>query len=355
MKSLFKKKLPPIVGLDIGTRQIKAVWIEQSSNGFVLQGYACESISKTAYSERDIKDYEAISLALKKVRSCLKTKLKHACVAVAGSSVINKVVHMLPEQNDYELESQIEIEADSLIPYPIEEVYLDFEELGPSEAYAGKINVLLTAAHKELVDSRLLLAREANFEPKVVDVENFALGNAIDYFYTGGAQDQPICCINIGASLLQVCVLHHGQVVYNKEHGFGLNHLINDISAIHMIERDDVERQLLDGTLSAQWQDDTLPLFASNLQQNINRALQMYMSTLHAERPAKLLMTGGAATLTPLIDILQQDLALDIEAFNPFSTMKISDKLDAARLSRIAPQLAIAAGLASRSFTTWHM
>ena len=133
MKSLFKKKLPPIVGLDIGTRQIKAVWIEQSSDGFVLQGYACESISKTAFSERDIKDYEAVSLALKKVRSSLKTKLKHACVAVAGSSVINKVVHMSPEQNDHELESQIEIEADSLIPYPIEEVYLDFEELGPSE------------------------------------------------------------------------------------------------------------------------------------------------------------------------------------------------------------------------------
>lgn len=355
MKSLFKKKLPPIVGLDIGTRQIKAVWIEQSSDGFVLQGYACESISKTAFSERDIKDYEAVSLALKKVRSSLKTKLKHACVAVAGSSVINKVVHMSPEQNDHELESQIEIEADSLIPYPIEEVYLDFEELGPSEAYAGKINVLLTAAHKELVDSRLLLAREANFEPKVVDVENFALGNAIDYFYTSGAQDQPICCINIGASLLQVCVVHHSEVVYNKEHGFGLNQLINDISAIHMIERDDVERQLLEGTLSEQWKDDTLPLFAANLQQNINRALQMYMSTLHAERPAKLLMTGGAATITPLIDILQQDLALDIEAFNPFSTMKISDKLDAARLTRIAPQLAIAAGLASRSFTTWHM
>ena len=121
------------------------------------------------------------------------------------------------------------------------------------------------------------------------------------------------------------------------------------------IERDDVERQLLEGTLSEQWKDDTLPLFAANLQQNINRALQMYMSTLHAERPAKLLMTGGAATITPLIDILQQDLALDIEAFNPFSTMKISDKLDAARLTRIAPQLAIAAGLASRSFTTWHM
>ena len=78
MKSLFKKKMPPIVGLDIGTRQIKAVWLEHSVNGYMLQGYACESINKVAFSERDIKDYEAVSLALKKVRNSLKTKIKQA-------------------------------------------------------------------------------------------------------------------------------------------------------------------------------------------------------------------------------------------------------------------------------------
>ena len=49
MKSLFKKKLPPIVGLDIGTRQIKAVLIERNAKGFVLQAFACEPISKRAF------------------------------------------------------------------------------------------------------------------------------------------------------------------------------------------------------------------------------------------------------------------------------------------------------------------
>ena len=354
MKSLLKKKLPPIVGLDIGTRQIKAVWIEQSKEGFVLQGYACESISKTAFSERDIKDYESISVALKKVKKTLKTKIKLANVAVAGTSVISKVVYMDPEQSDYDLENQIEIEADSLIPYPLEEVYLDFEEMGPSTTHSGKVNVLLTAAHKDLVDSRLLLAREANFEPKIVDMENYAIGNAIDYFHSA-PDDEPVCCVNVGASLLQVCVVKDGNVIYNKEHFFGLNNLVSDISAIHMIERETAERQLLDGTLSGNWVEDTLPIFAANLQQSINRALQMYMSTLHAERPKKILLSGGAATITPLVDILNQDLGLDVACFNPFAGMSVNPKLDAAKLQKVAPQLVIAAGLASRSFTSWHM
>lgn len=355
MKSLFNKKLPPIVGLDIGTRQIKAVWLEQSKDGFVLQGYACEPITKIAFSEREIKDYESVSIALKKIRKVLKTKLKQANVAVAGTSVISKIVYMDPDQSDYELENQIEIEADSLIPYPLDEVYLDFEEMGPSATHTGKVNVLLTAAHKDLVDSRLLLAREANFEPKIVDMENYAIGNALDFFYPNEDPEKAVCCVNIGASLLQICVVKNGDVIYTKEHAFGLNNLINDISAIHMVERETAERQLLDGTLTSNWIEDTLPIFAANLQQNINRALQMYMSTLHAERPNSILLSGGAATIAPLVDILNQDLGLEVSCFNPFSKMTINPKLDAARLEKIAPQLAIAAGLASRSFTPWHM
>ena len=150
-------------------------------------------------------------------------------------------------------------------------------------------------------------------------------------------------------------MIKNGDVVYTKEHAFGLNQLISDISAIHMVEREVAERQLLDGTLSGNWVEDTLPIFAANLQQNINRALQMYMSTLHAQRPSKILLSGGAATIEPLVDILKQDLGLEVDCFNPFSNMTINPKLDTTRLSKIAPQLAIAAGLASRSFTPWHM
>ncbi|GGW78893.1 type IV pilus assembly protein PilM [Alteromonas halophila] len=354
MKSLFAKKLPTIVGLDIGTRQIKAVWLEQSGDKYVLQGIACESINKTAFSEREIKDYEAISLALKKIRNVLKTKLKLVNVAVAGTSVISKVVYMDPDQNDFELESQIEIEADSLIPYPLEEVYLDFEELGESATHTGKVDVLLTAAHKDMVDGRLLLAREANFEPKIVDVEGYALGNAIDFFHEH-QQEERVCCLNIGASLLQVCVWENGKVVYTKEHAFGLNALISDLAAIHMVDVEDAERQLLNNELPSNWVDDTLPIFAANLQQHINRALQMFMTSNHAEQPKKLLLSGGAATIAPLVDILRQDLNTEIEVLNPFSNMEINPKLDQQRVNELAPQLAIAAGLASRSFVSWHI
>ena len=346
--------MPSIVGLDIGTRQIKAVLIEKSGDQCKLAGFACEMINKEAFNEREIRDFDAVSLALKKVQKALKVKGKHVAIGVSGTSVITKIVQMEPDQSDYELEGQIEIEADSLIPYPLDEVYLDFEELGPSKSHAGKVNVLLSAAHKDMVDNRITLVREVPFEPKVVDIEGYALGNALTHFYPAG-KDERLCCINIGATLLQVCVWQNNEVIYAKEHTFGMGMLVQDISVIQMLDKEEAERQLLAKTLTGNWQQETLPIFTANLVQQINRALQMYISTTHAERPSKLLLSGGGATLPALTDALQQDLGLDIEIFNPFANMQIGEKIDAQRLHDVAPQLAIAAGLASRSFDTWHM
>ena len=354
MKSLFKKKKPALIGLDIGTRHIKGVLLEQTANGVMLKGYACELITRQAFAEREIKDFEAVSQTLKKVKAALKAKTKDCVIAVAGNAVITKTVYMEPDQNDYELETQIEIEADSLIPYPLEEVYLDFEELGPSKTHSGKVNVLLSAAHKETVDSRILVAREVPFEPRIVDIEGYALGNALRHFYPQADNNERICCLNIGASLLQICVVENGNVIYSKEHAFGTNNLVQDIAAIHMMDREQVEKQLSDGSLNDSWHQDTLPIFVANLLQQINRSVQMYVSTLHAERPSKILLCGGGAVNPAIVDALQQDLGMDVDVFNPFANMTINSDIDAARLANLAPQLSIAAGLASRSFYPWH-
>ena len=81
----------------------------------------------------------------------------------------------------------------------------------------------------------------------------------------------------------------------------------------------------------------------------------MYVSTLHAQRPEKIVLSGGGATIPELVDGLRQDLGMDVEVFNPFDGMTINPKLDQERLMKLAPQLVTAAGLASRSFTEWHI
>lgn len=359
LKDLFSKKVPQILGLDIGTRYVKAVLLGKDGEHCSVQDFACEAIVGNAFVDRDIKDFDAVSNAIRKVKLALKIKSKDVAVAVSGSTVISKVVFMDPDQSDIELESQIEIEADSLIPYPLDEVYVDFEELGPSAAHSEKVDVLLSAAHRDMVDSRVTLLREVEFEPKVVDVEGYALGNAIKEFgafeVDEDGQAAPLCCINIGFSQLLISVFDDERVAYTKEHNFGVDALLQDIAIIHALDKQEAEQQLLNEELPSTWRQDVLPPFISNLSQQIGRAIQMYVSTTRHEQPKRILISGGGAALAGVAEELSAELAMQVDVFNPFAQMTVSEKATKQGVEKIAPQLALAAGLASRGFAPWHI
>jgi type IV pilus assembly protein PilM len=351
--NLFASKTQHMIGLDIGTRYVKAVLLEKSGEQYTITGVACEAIAGNAFSERDIKDFEAVSFALKKLKMSLKVKNKWVAIAVSGSTVLNKIVHMEPGQSDFELESQIELEADSLIPYPLNEVYLDFEALGPSSKRTGKVDVLLTSVHRDIVDRRTTLLGEVGFEAKIVDVESYALGTAISQFYEA-QPEQTVCCINVGASQLQFCAVKNGQTIYTKDHNYGSDALIQDLMMLFSQDREHIEQQLTDGTLPESWLHDSYPMFIANLQQHISRGLQLFVSTTQEPQPTHLLICGGAGHLSRLVGDLSSDLGITVEGFNPFDKMLQHDKLPPNLLERFAPQLVIAAGLASRSFQPWH-
>ena len=343
-----------MIGLDIGTRFIKAVALEKSGDQYTLQALACEPIVGNAFAERDIKDFEAVSHALKKVKLALKSKNKQVAIAVSGSTVLNKIVYMDPGQTDHELESQIELEADSLIPYPLDEVYIDFEEVADSETANNKVEVLLSAVHKELVDRRITLLGEVGYEAKIVDIESYALGSAVSSFITQ-EEDEISCCINVGASHLQMCAVKNGQVIYTKDHNFGMDALIQDLTVLYSQERSQIEQQLTDGTLPEAWKQDAYPMFLANLQQNINKAIQLYMSATKQARPTSLLICGGAGHLMALPEDLTADLGIEVTFFNPFADMAKADSINQGDLEHVSGQLIIAAGLASRSFQPWHI
>ena len=87
--------------------------------------------------EKKIADAEAVGQSIQRAVARSGTKAKRAAVAVSGSAVITKVISMSAALSDAEMENQIQLEADQYIPYPLEEVNIDFDVLGPSPAESG--------------------------------------------------------------------------------------------------------------------------------------------------------------------------------------------------------------------------
>ena len=203
LNNLWKKKTSMMVGVDIGSHSVKAVVLAQGNEGYMLKNFAIEPMPRGAIVDREIQDIEAVGNVIVKLRKKIDATIKLAAAAVSGQTVITKFVYMDATLSEDELASQIEIEADTLIPYPLDEVSLDFESLDINKADPTKVDVLLSAARTESIEARVAALDLGGFNTKVVDVESYAVSRSYDLclpLLPDDAKDKTVAIVDIGAT-----------------------------------------------------------------------------------------------------------------------------------------------------------
>ncbi|WP_405598709.1 MULTISPECIES: pilus assembly protein PilM [unclassified Pseudoalteromonas] len=358
LSQLFQKPSTMMVGIDIGSHSIKAVLLSEIETGFRLEALAIEPMPKGAMSERAIQDIEAIGNVIIKLKRKLPRSLKFAAVAVSGQTVITKVIFMDVSLTDAELESQIEIEADSLIPYPLDEVNLDFEKLSINEADPSKMNVLLSAARTESVEARVGALEVANLEAKVVDVESYALSRSMDVYYQqlpSDAFNKCVAVVDIGAVLMLVSIVQAGETIYTRDQMFGGDQYTNSIVAYYDKGFDEAEIGKTTGDLPPNYTFEVLAPFQTSLLQQVRRAVQMFLTTSGKDQVDYIVLTGGTAMIKGVDRLLIEELGIHSVVVEPFDNMEISPKVDRNVMQRHKTQFAIATGLALRGFSSCHI
>ncbi|MBW8811548.1 MAG: type IV pilus assembly protein PilM, partial [Lysobacter sp.] len=139
---LITKSQPALVGVDISSTAVKLLQLSRVGNRYRVEHYAVEPLPPNAVVEKNIVEVEAVGEAIKRAVARSGTRVKHAAAAVAGSSVITRVIGMPNDLDEDEMESQIELEAANYVPYPIDEVNHDFEILGPMPGATDMVQVL---------------------------------------------------------------------------------------------------------------------------------------------------------------------------------------------------------------------
>jgi type IV pilus assembly protein PilM len=149
---LFNKKANTLLGIDISSTSVKLLELSRQGDRYRVEAYAVEPLPVSAVIEKNIAELEGVGQALSRVLIKARTSLKNVAVAVAGSAVITKTIEMDAGLSDDEMESQLKIEADQYIPYPLDEVAIDFEVQGASTRNPERVSVLLAACRKENVE-----------------------------------------------------------------------------------------------------------------------------------------------------------------------------------------------------------
>ena len=152
---LFSASTPPLIGVDISSTAVKLLQLSQAGGRYRVEHYAVEPLPPNAVVEKNIVEVEAVGEAIKRAFARSGARTKFAAASVAGSAVITKIIPMQADLSEDDLEGQILAEAQQYIPYPLEEVSLDFEVLGPVKDNPELMNVLLAASRTENVDVRV--------------------------------------------------------------------------------------------------------------------------------------------------------------------------------------------------------
>ncbi len=351
MLSFLGKKSRTLLGVDISSTAVKLLELSLSGGKYKVENYIIRQLPPNAVVEKNISDLDAVGESIRQAVAVLKPSNKNAAVAVAGSAVITKIIEMNAALTDSEMENQIVVEADQYIPYPLDEVSLDFERQELSEKNPDFVEVLLAACRKENVELRVGALEVGGLEAKVVDIEAYAMERAYGALseQLGDIVEQTVAVVDIGATMTTLNVLLDGKTIYTREQLFGGNQLVEEVQRRFGLSAAEAEAAIKRGGLPEEYEVELLAPFKEAVMQQVSRTLQFFFSSSQYNDVDHIVLAGGVAAIEGLSDLVQENLSTPVLIANPFLNLATSSKVNNSMLLNDAPSLMIACGLAMRS------
>ncbi len=346
---MFFGKKDHLVGLDIGSRAIKAGEITETKKGFTLEKFGMIDIQPGIIEDGSIKDPEPVADAIRQLYKTYNIKEHNVAISIGGYSVIVKKINV-QTMSEEQLQETIHFEAEQYIPFDISDVNLDFQILGENEQNPNQMSVLLVAAKKEMIDDYINLTQLAGLNPCIIDVDAFALQNIFESSYD--LEDENVALIDIGASKTSLNILKGSTSVFMRDVSLGCGQINQKIASLVDCSPEEAE-QLKFGDESDKISQEDLSGIVSSVVADwcteIRRALDFFYSTYPDDQIKKIVLSGGGGNIKEFRQLLAVETSAEVQTINPFESLYVDDdRFDTTYLERIAPQASICLGLSLR-------
>ena len=340
-----------LIGLDIGSSSVKAVELKKSKSGYELVSFGLEPLAQDTVVDGAIMDAPSVAERIVSIFDGQNIKTKDVATSVSGHSVIVKRVTM-PLMSEEELYDRVQAEASQHIPFDIADVNLSHQLL---EATENQMDVLLVAVKKDKILNHTNVLAQAGKTPMVVDIDAFALQNSFETNFDPDPS-QVVALLNIGASVMNINIVRGLTPLFTRDVSVGGNQYTDALQKELDLSFDDAEKLKMGGSLpgiSEEQRTAILRSVSDILILEIQKTFDFFRATASGENIRKIYVAGGTARVPGLIDLLKEEFGMPVEELYPFRKVAINpSRHDEAHLRELAPRLAIAMGLALRSFDT---
>ena len=305
--------LYPLVGVDFGSQSIKAVAISGRANNFEIIGLAEVPTPKGTIVDYQIIDIDKVVQAVRTLMKRIPNKTRYVATTVSGSSVISRVIQADASLSDSELSNYIESESEQIIPFPLDEMNIDYEIIGPNLVDGTKNDVLVSGARTESVEQRVAVFDSVDCQVKVVDVGIHALGRAIRNIipsFDVNYAEKVVAIVDVGAVTLSFGVMTQGEVVYQRLQSFGGDNITQNIATYSNMPYEDAEKCKVQNRLPSDIQSQIIPQYFNQLAQQIKRNIQLFTSSSQHREVDAVVLTGGGCLLPSIKDQLSNTLGV---------------------------------------------
>jgi type IV pilus assembly protein PilM len=333
------------VGLDIGSGLVKVAVIDHSRRQPELTRVAVAPLLADAIVEGEVMDPGIVADAIQSALSDAGVTTKNVVTAVGGRDVIIKKISIerVKEQQAREL---MRWEAEQHVPFDMESVELDFQILDPG-ADGVEMNVLLVAAKRELVESKVRVLTDAGLAPAIVDVEAFALHNAFELNHPT-AMAGVVGLLNIGHDVTNINILEEGVPLLTRDLTVGTRRIREDLQRERGLSAD-AAQQLIQGFDRSPHLDSVIETRGEEIAVGVERAAAFLAQNSRSTTMRALYTCGGGSRIPGLNDMLAARLRLKVAQANPLANLKVRDgALESLVTDEIAPLLMLPIGLALR-------
>ncbi len=342
-----------LVGLDIGSSSVKLVELKKKGDVYELVNLGLEVFDPDTVVDGAIMNAGHVQTQIDKIFSENRIATKNVATAVSGHSVIVKRITVAAATEE-EVAGAIPYEAQQHIPFDMADVNMSYQVLGPAAAGNG-FEVMLVAVKREKIQNYTSVLTVAQKTPVVVDIDAFAVQNAFEVNYDP-PPDLMVALLNIGASIMNINIVRGGVPLFTRDVSVGGNQFTDTLQKELDLSFEDAEK-LKQGqevpNIPAEAKAPHIRSVSEILLLEIQKTFDFYRQTTSTDNIQQIYVAGGTAKIEGLADLLKQEFNVPVEILNPFTKVTYNtSKFDPNYLDDVAPRMAVALGLALRSFDT---
>ncbi|MBN1353893.1 MAG: type IV pilus assembly protein PilM [Candidatus Omnitrophica bacterium] len=338
-KKRGRRKKESHVGIDIGTRFIKALDVSSDGETQLLNAVHSAEIEPPCNAS-------SIKYTLKSLLENFKPSTKNVTISLSAPSAMVRFINM-PKMSIDDLRNSLKFEAEKYIPFSINDVLIDVVVLEEPSDGKGYMRVLLAAAKKDAVNSRIAMFEELGLTVSVIDIDFFACFNA---FYNSSGKEvdgKNVALLNIGHTQTNVVMSKGNQPYFTRDIQIGGRDMLQAVSKELQIDNRQSETLVSDPKEKSAEVFEICKSVLNNLADELRLSFGYYENqsggNIH-----NIYLSGGAVTLHGIDDFMQESLGIKPVIWDPFAKFKMGQEVDAKLIESDRARFAICAGLALR-------